>query len=506
MKIGSKLTIPQDLTIDPYNKRGQEGKLISKELGIFTIQFSDGTTGKYFPNVWQKFAKGGKVNENAEMVLNQNTQIKHHTEELKSIVKTGVEVPAWVVAKINRSANDISDATHYLDGETKMAKGGYLEYQGTLTDDALKFILSNDFPNENYEVNYNDLNGNMVFGQRSILQKIRKTLLNEYGIKSEINDIEKFGMPYLSVPNQTIDKMAKGGKLNYPDYYSDGGNVSDKINHLKGHYVDYYFMGVPNPSTQVIKSVEVSPASFSNRVVKIHTTNGTTDILPFDKLDDFINGEEVKIKADNGEAYVITFMKKMAKGGIVKYYTKDDSYRLSRPSGSIEKDILERVTFKNSVSEEHFVGNFGWKTPQGKLGDGYLYKLDDYDQNLIKDLKLKSGEKVFRYFNRLSAIGGMTPLIKLNLEKGLIYFLKDNDNDDIIFETRGTNALWISLIEDKMSKGGKVEKVMNEFKKGKLHSGSKKGPIVKSKKQAIAIALSEERDYKKGWSHKSKGK
>jgi ribosomal protein L21E len=36
----------------------------------------------------------------------------------------------------------------------------------------------------------------------------------------------------------------------------------------------------------------------------------------------------------------------------------------------------------------------------------------------------------------------------------------------------------------------KVGKVMKEFKSGKLHSG-KKGPVVKSRKQAIAIALSE---------------
>ena len=37
----------------------------------------------------------------------------------------------------------------------------------------------------------------------------------------------------------------------------------------------------------------------------------------------------------------------------------------------------------------------------------------------------------------------------------------------------------------------KVEKVMNEYGAGKLHSGSKKGPAVKNQKQAIAIALSE---------------
>ncbi len=36
----------------------------------------------------------------------------------------------------------------------------------------------------------------------------------------------------------------------------------------------------------------------------------------------------------------------------------------------------------------------------------------------------------------------------------------------------------------------KISKVMKEYKAGTLRSG-KKGPVVKSKKQAIAIALSE---------------
>ena len=46
----------------------------------------------------------------------------------------------------------------------------------------------------------------------------------------------------------------------------------------------------------------------------------------------------------------------------------------------------------------------------------------------------------------------------------------------------------------KVSKGqAKVGKVMGEYKRGELHSGSKKGPVVKNPKQAIAIALSEAR-------------
>ena len=52
----------------------------------------------------------------------------------------------------------------------------------------------------------------------------------------------------------------------------------------------------------------------------------------------------------------------------------------------------------------------------------------------------------------------------------------------------------------KYAKGGHVNKgeqkigrVMEEFTKGKLHSGSKEGPKVKSTKQAVAIALNEAR-------------
>lgn len=46
------------------------------------------------------------------------------------------------------------------------------------------------------------------------------------------------------------------------------------------------------------------------------------------------------------------------------------------------------------------------------------------------------------------------------------------------------------------AKKTKMQKVMHEFKAGSLHSG-KGGPVVKSKKQAVAIALSEAKKAKK---------
>lgn len=43
----------------------------------------------------------------------------------------------------------------------------------------------------------------------------------------------------------------------------------------------------------------------------------------------------------------------------------------------------------------------------------------------------------------------------------------------------------------------KVHTVMSEFKRGTLHSGSKKGPKVTSRDQAVAIAMSEAGKAKK---------
>lgn len=43
-----------------------------------------------------------------------------------------------------------------------------------------------------------------------------------------------------------------------------------------------------------------------------------------------------------------------------------------------------------------------------------------------------------------------------------------------------------------------MSKVMSEFAHGKLHSGSKTRPIVKSRKQAVAIGMSEKRKQAAG--------
>lgn len=54
-----------------------------------------------------------------------------------------------------------------------------------------------------------------------------------------------------------------------------------------------------------------------------------------------------------------------------------------------------------------------------------------------------------------------------------------------------------NIMATKQTKAGmKMGKVMHEYKAGTLHSG-KGGPVVKSRKQAIAIAMSEAEQAKK---------
>jgi len=80
---------------------------------------------------WQ-FEKGGKIKpsnkydvyDNKRMLQNQANEVEHHSKELNSQVKKTKQVPAWVISKMERATTDLSDITHYLDGENKMANGG----------------------------------------------------------------------------------------------------------------------------------------------------------------------------------------------------------------------------------------------------------------------------------------------------------------------------------------------------------------------------------------------
>jgi len=98
---------------------------------------------------------------------------------------------------------------------------------------------------------------------------------------------------------------------------------------------------------------------------------------------------------------------------------------------------------------ENLLGVMGYKN-NGRYVDYELVRLDDWDKEYVfPNVSLKNGEIVARIDSDTCRISDQKPLVKINLDRGLIYFLdheRMNGDDTPIFETRGIKALWIKII------------------------------------------------------------
>ena len=98
-----------------------------------------------------------------------------------------------------------------------------------------------------------------------------------------------------------------------------------------------------------------------------------------------------------------------------------------------------------SQHDQRSIGAFKLKTAKQ---DFYLYDLDDFDRNVADRVTLRKNERLFRYETVATKIGGMMPLIKVNLRTGLVYFLRDLYADDCEFDTISEKPVWIDIHAD----------------------------------------------------------
>jgi hypothetical protein len=79
---------------------------------------------------------------------------------------------------------------------------------------------------------------------------------------------------------------------------------------------------------------------------------------------------------------------------------------------------------------------------------GYLFELDDFDEEIIEDVELKRNQKVFRYEVKVM-FGLYRPLIAidLSLKSPRAYFLTEeaHQGDDIEFYKAGEKITFINL-------------------------------------------------------------
>lgn len=95
------------------------------------------------------------------------------------------------------------------------------------------------------------------------------------------------------------------------------------------------------------------------------------------------------------------------------------------------------------------IGVMDWKTRFSSSNYAYLAELSNYDAGEVSDVRVKAGEKIFRYATEVSAKTGIAPFIKVNVLKGLAYFLTEEsssgETDSIKFETRSVKLAFLKL-------------------------------------------------------------
>jgi len=141
---GKKINIEADSLYAAKVKAIEELKVPKSKEGLLSV-----VSNKSMANQDFKFmADGGRLEaQSLEMAQNISVQIAHHAMELKEALEGKTYVEPWVTSMLQRAADNLSDATHYLEGkEEKMAKGGYV---AVAEKDGYWYIISTPSSKEN---------------------------------------------------------------------------------------------------------------------------------------------------------------------------------------------------------------------------------------------------------------------------------------------------------------------------------------------------------------------
>jgi hypothetical protein len=418
-----------------------------------------------------KFETGGNIEkENNEMLHSQAVEAKHHIEELDRIINSSTKVEPWVLSKMTRAKTDLSDITHYLEGENKAsirkpvyAEGGDVNQRG---DYMLLGRLQADcdfylgFGNRNERRLWAGNVKDQIAEMRSIYNRLK--VKPEWITMKDINRYEK----------EMTTKMSTGGGV---------GSANSKIYKLRAEGLNDFLAFLQKGMYMRVKSFTVKPIGVPDVEVSFETDASLSEIKS--KLREVPDSHVMIETVKPFNEYTGEREEDYAEGGILGSNFNPKSFTLEELNNHInDKDIYisyfqlgwsgitpaseNKMIFTDTSS----LGFKQWKNKKLTISDYGQIEVDRGSENI-----------------------GLTVIVyEETSEKPYTIRLYSKDNHN------GLKEVAKELIT-KMSRGGKltkaqqakIGKVMSEFKSGKLHSGSKRGPIVRKRKQALAIALAE---------------
>jgi len=97
-----------------------------------------GETPDYIKEAYRRglMKDGGNIEqEQNEMFMSQTKEAKHHIKELEETTNPQTKVEPWVLAKMTRAKTDLSDLTHYLDGQSNASSKKSFGRGGSILDE-----------------------------------------------------------------------------------------------------------------------------------------------------------------------------------------------------------------------------------------------------------------------------------------------------------------------------------------------------------------------------------
>lgn len=395
------------------------------------------------------FEEGGEIEdeggENKEMLENQSRAITHHAKELSDVVKKTKEVEPWVITKTQRASTDLSDVTHYLEGERKekYADGGQVNQQYQLRDSLGRYF----YRGTDYKEKWSDspMMANTFSMDEAKLGKVKLEELGYQGIeivpfdrgslKSMFKSYKHGGNITNSMRGEeddeygTFELMKRGGRIDVKIVKQGESFNPERYNWLMG---DYDSDGVRNsddkdPQNSNVSEKIDSPSLSSSMEFLLNLKNSMDENM-YSFVDDLKS-----VAPDNSKIYART---KTPYSILNKLVTK----RLLNPKTGLT-DLIGTTIVTSTKSELDKVKNV---INSGKMGN--VIEFEDMYENP------KGG---YRAYHFLVERGGMPVEVQLKTKRQKAinelshepYKLKRLDSDKL---------LEISKIADEADRGNKA--------------------------------------------------
>jgi hypothetical protein len=317
--------------------------------------------------------------------------------------------------------------------ESNFEYGGYMAMGGELTKVDVKLFEKGDKIKISYSSSISRNNEVTLMVKNITL--VNKGKSNEKEKITFINLDNPTGVKYYAYISTNSDYVgfAVGdmaiSNVKLINKFEDGGSLGDSkyLARMAEEYAEREYEKPVKKGNSTALAGKLPNGKLYYKEITVYFKDGTTHTFMQEDFEEFFDVDDY------------------AKGGKIEVISKDklgdSTYYFKRFKGAI--------------------GSFGWIVDK-KYNEGVLFPLDEYSKDFYEHLKLKSGEVLYRYQTD-KMMGKFEPLVKINLDKKLVYFVEDSDDEkNPVFNSRGTQLDYVAVVDgydkQKYAKGGELEK------------------------------------------------